>query len=58
MDNTKLIEELITQTNRAACAEQQLVAMTLRWEMANKLNKEAREELSKLKMEYNYKYGK
>ena len=58
MDNTKLIEELITQTNRAAYAEQQLVAMTLRWEMANKLNTEAREELSKLKMEYNYKYGK
>lgn len=38
-------QELFTQTNRAASAEQQLTAMTQRWEMANALNTEARAQL-------------
>lgn len=38
--------ELIKQTNRAASAEQQLTAMTQRWEMANALNTEARAQLA------------
>ena len=38
--------ELIKQTNRAASAEQQLTAMTQRWEMANAMGIEARAQFA------------
>ena len=40
-------DQLITQTNRAAAAEQQVTALTQRLDMANRLNTDAREHLAK-----------
>lgn len=41
-----LREELTTETNRAAAAEQQVTALTQRLDMANRLNTDARNELA------------
>ena len=38
--------QLVTQTNRAAAAEQQVTALTQRLEMANRLNTDARNQLA------------
>ena len=44
-----LREDLTTQTNRAAAAEQQVVALTQRLDMANRLGNDARAELAQLR---------
>ena len=43
-----LREELTTQTNRAAAAEQQVTALTQRLDTANALNTDAREQLAQV----------
>lgn len=43
-----LRDELTTQTNRAAAAEQQVAALTQRLDMANRLNTDARNQLAQL----------
>lgn len=43
-----LRDELTAQTNRAAAAEQEVIALTQRLDMANRLNTDARNELAQL----------